>query len=89
MITPVTRLRYRRPLTPRHAWSVDTREIFTASIAFNLRRPGSVDISDHGWAVAWFSNVPWLIDRSRKKSKRILVIKKYLERIVRAGTSRS
>jgi hypothetical protein len=51
MITPVIRLRYRRPLTPRHAWSVDTREIFTASIAFNLRWPNSVDISDHGWAV--------------------------------------
>jgi hypothetical protein len=69
MITPVIRLRYRRPLTPRHAWSVDPREIFTASIAFNLRWPNSVDISDHGWAVASFGNVPRLIDRSREVDK--------------------
>jgi len=42
MTTPVIRLRYRRPLTPRHAWSVDLREIFTASVAFNLRWPGTL-----------------------------------------------
>lgn len=42
MTTPVIRLRYRRPLTPRHAWSVDPREIFTASVAFNLRWPGTL-----------------------------------------------
>lgn len=30
----------------------------------NLRYPNSVQISDHGWAVAWFSNVPWLIEHS-------------------------
>jgi hypothetical protein len=42
MTTPVIRLRYCRPLTPRHAWSVDPREIFTASIAFNLRWPGTL-----------------------------------------------
>jgi hypothetical protein len=63
MTTPVIRLRYRLPLTPRHAWSVDPREIFTASIAFNLRWPGPVEISGQNWAGAWFSNVPWLIDR--------------------------
>jgi hypothetical protein len=48
---------------------VDPSEIFTASIAFNLRWPNSVDISDHGWVVASFSNVPWLIDKSRQIDK--------------------
>jgi hypothetical protein len=33
---------------------VDPRKIFIASIVFNLRWPGGVEISDHGWAVASF-----------------------------------
>lgn len=42
----------------------------------NLRYPNAVDISDHGWAVAWFSNVPWLISKSReiKKAGKKLVL---------------
>ena len=26
----------------------------------NGRWPGSVEITDHGWAWSWFSNVPWI-----------------------------
>jgi hypothetical protein len=43
----------------------------------NLRWPGSVDISDHGWAVAWFSNVPWLISKCRdikKRGKKLVLV---------------
>lgn len=48
----------------------------TLTEEINLRWPNSVDISDHGWAVAWFSNVPWLINKSREivKSKKKLVL---------------
>jgi len=40
------------------------------------RWPQSVQITDHGWAWAWFSNVPWLtaqaIDIKRRKKKLFL-----------------
>jgi hypothetical protein len=43
----------------------------------NQRWPGAVQISDHGSAIAWFSNVPWLIARSReivKSGKKLVLI---------------
>jgi hypothetical protein len=43
-------------------------ENITAEI--NQRWPGSTQVTDHGWAVAWFANVPWLIAQSKAILKR-------------------
>ena len=42
----------------------------------NLDFPDTMQISDHGWAVAWFSNVPWLIEKSEgilKRGKKLVL----------------
>jgi hypothetical protein len=50
-------------------------ENLTAEI--NARWPNSVQTSDHGWAVSWFSNVPWLISKCRaikKRGKKLVLV---------------
>lgn len=49
----------------------------TITEEINLSYPNSVQISDHGWAVAWFSNVPWLISKARdikKRGKKLVLV---------------
>lgn len=36
----------------------------------NLRWPNTMQISDHGWACAWFCNVPWLTEQAKDIKKR-------------------
>jgi hypothetical protein len=52
--TPVIRLRYRRPLTPRHAWIVDPRDFHRERSVQPALAGHPVEISDHGWAIASF-----------------------------------
>ncbi len=53
-------------------------ENLTAEV--NAHWPGTMQVSDHGWAIAWFSNVPWLTEQAKR-------IKKSGKKLVLAGHS--